>query len=173
MIEVYLARHGQTEENISRIFQGHLPGRLTEEGKRQAVELGEKLKDIELDAIVSSDLQRVADTVRLAMAGRPLPWKQTALLREIDWGSWTGLPIQSVDLEKQPEDAGVGSSSWADQPFPAGANSGYTDYGTDFHSAHAECGSPQTDYSGLVRASQVVEAIAKSQHQVVGSMEIS
>ena len=61
MIEVYLARHGQTEENISRIFQGHLPGRLTEEGKRQAVELGEKLKDIELDAIVSSDLQRVAD----------------------------------------------------------------------------------------------------------------
>ena len=38
------------------------------------------------------------------MAGRPLPWKQTALLREIDWGSWTGLPIQSVDLEKQPED---------------------------------------------------------------------
>ena len=67
MIEVYLARHGQTEENISRIFQGHLPGRLTEEGKRQAVELGEKLKDIELDAIVSSDLQRVADTVRLAM----------------------------------------------------------------------------------------------------------
>ena len=93
MIEVYLARHGQTEENISRIFQGHLPGRLTEEGKRQAVELGEKLKDIELDAIVSSDLQRVADTVRLAMAGRPLPWKQTALLREIDWGSWTGLPI--------------------------------------------------------------------------------
>ena len=104
MIEVYLARHGQTEENISRIYQGHLPGRLTEEGKRQAVELGEKLKDIELDAIVSSDLQRMADTVRLAMAGRPLPWKQTALLREIDWGSWTGLPIQSVDLEKQPED---------------------------------------------------------------------
>ena len=110
MIEVYLARHGQTEENISRIFQGHLPGRLTEEGKRQAVELGEKLRDIELDAIVSSDLQRVIDTVRLAvgdrlaMAGRPLPWKQTALLREIDWGSWTGLPIQSVDLEKQPED---------------------------------------------------------------------
>ena len=49
MIEVYLARHGQTEENISRIYQGHLPGRLTEEGKRQAVELGEKLKDIELD----------------------------------------------------------------------------------------------------------------------------
>lgn len=104
MIEVYLARHGQTEENVNRIFQGHLPGQLTEEGKRQAVELGEKLKYTKLDAIVSSDLKRVTDTVQLAMAGRSLPWEQTPLLREIDWGSWTGLLIQSVDLEKLPDD---------------------------------------------------------------------
>ena len=32
MITLYLARHGQTVENLSRIFQGHLPGTLTEEG---------------------------------------------------------------------------------------------------------------------------------------------
>lgn len=44
MITIYLARHGQTEENISRIFQGHLPGHLTEEGKQQAVELGKRLR---------------------------------------------------------------------------------------------------------------------------------
>ena len=40
MLTIYLARHGQTEENLSRIFQGHLPGHLTEEGKRQAIALG-------------------------------------------------------------------------------------------------------------------------------------
>ena len=73
-MNVFLARHGQTEENLSRIFQGHLPGHLTEEGKRQAVALGESLKDIALDAIVSSDLQRVVDTVRLAVGNRDLPW---------------------------------------------------------------------------------------------------
>ena len=37
MITLYLARHGQTVENLSRIFQGHLPGTLTEEGKKQAI----------------------------------------------------------------------------------------------------------------------------------------
>ena len=97
MLTIYLARHGQTEENLERIFQGHLPGRLTEEGKKQAEQLGERLKDIHLDAVVSSDLQRVQDTVRLALGNRPIPWETNPLFREIDWGSWTGLPIDSVD----------------------------------------------------------------------------
>lgn len=70
MITLYLARHGQTVENLSRIFQGHLPGTLTEEGKKQAMDLGESLRNIALDAVVSSDLQRVVDTVQLAV-GRP------------------------------------------------------------------------------------------------------
>lgn len=86
-------------------FQGHLPGTLTEEGKQQAVELGQALREIPLDAVVSSDLQRVVDTVRLAVGDRHLPWQQTALLREIDWGPWTGLTVGSVDLSHPP--AGV------------------------------------------------------------------
>ena len=51
MITLYLARHGQTVENLSRIFQGHLPGTLTEEGKKQAMDLGESLRNIALDAV--------------------------------------------------------------------------------------------------------------------------
>lgn len=105
MVTVYLARHGQTVENLSRIFQGHLPGQLTEEGKRQAIDLGKKLESIHLDAVVSSDLQRVVDTVRLAVGDRNLPWEKTALLREVDWGSWTGLSINSVDRSRLPADA--------------------------------------------------------------------
>lgn len=105
MVIIYLARHGQTEENVNRIFQGHLPGRLTEEGKRQAQELGEKLKGIDLDAVLSSDLRRVTDTVNLALGECNLPWQTTPLLREIDWGSWTGLPLDSVDRTQLPSDA--------------------------------------------------------------------
>ena len=105
MITLYLARHGQTVENLSRIFQGHLPGALTEEGIKQAMYFGESLRNIALDAVVSSDLQRVVDTVQLAVGDRQLPWQQTTLLREIDWGPWTGLPVGSVDLSNPP--AGV------------------------------------------------------------------
>ena len=104
MIKIYLARHGQTEENLARIFQGHLPGTLTTEGREQARILGEKLKDVELDAVVSSDLQRCKDTVEIAVGNRCLPWVTTPLLREIDWGSWTSLYIKDVDLTHFPAD---------------------------------------------------------------------
>ena len=97
MISLYLARHGQTEENIARIFQGHLPGRLTVEGISQAEVLRDSLKRIPLDAVVSSDLKRCMDTAEIVMEGRELPWETTSLLREIDWGSWTGLRIKEVD----------------------------------------------------------------------------
>ena len=104
MITVYLVRHGQTEENLKRIFQGHLPGVLTAEGRAQAEELGKKFENIYLDAIISSDLQRVVDTVSLAMGEKELPWEKTELLREIDWGSWTGLYVSSVDTSCPPAD---------------------------------------------------------------------
>lgn len=104
MITLYLARHGQTEENVARIFQGHLPGKLTAEGIAQAEALHEKLVDVPLDAVISSDLRRCVDTARIAVGDRGLAWERTALLREIDWGSWTGLAIKEVDLRHIPVD---------------------------------------------------------------------
>ncbi len=105
VLTVYLARHGQTEENLARVFQGQLPGQLTDEGRRQAVELGRQLREVRIDAVVSSDLQRVTDTVRLAVGDRRLPWEQSSLFREADWGSWTGLPFDGVDRSCPPADA--------------------------------------------------------------------
>ena len=104
MITLYLARHGQTEENMTRIFQGHMPGTLTVEGIAQAEALRDTLRNISLDAVVSSDLKRCVDTTRIAVEGRNLPWEKTVLLREIDWGSWTGLAIKEVDLQHFPAD---------------------------------------------------------------------
>ncbi|MDY3267388.1 MAG: histidine phosphatase family protein [Phocaeicola sp.] len=109
MITVYLVRHGQTEENLMHIFQGHLPGKLTEEGREQARMLGGELQNLNINCIVSSDLQRVVDTVNIAMdvavKYRELPWEKTTLLREIDWGKWTGVLINSVNIKNLPDDA--------------------------------------------------------------------
>ena len=92
---------GEPEPYFSRALARY----IDEEGKKQAMELGKSLRDIALDAVVSSDLQRVVDTVQLAVGKPQLPWQQTTLLRETDWGPWTGLSVGSVDLSNPP--AGV------------------------------------------------------------------
>lgn len=104
MVTIYLVRHGQTEENLAGVLQGHLPGRLTEKGKEQARGLIPQLAALSLDAVLCSDLQRCLDTLRIALDGRELPTEATPLLREIDWGSLTGKPIKDIDFSQLPAD---------------------------------------------------------------------
>lgn len=95
-----LVRHGETEENLSRILQGHLPGTLTSQGKVQALALRASLDMNTFDAVVSSDLKRVTDTVGILLNGKDLPWTHSPLFREIDWGSMTGMEIEKVNFKR-------------------------------------------------------------------------
>lgn len=102
---LYLARHGETQENVAGILQGHLPGTLTEVGKGQAEGLLRTLQGLPRpDVLLTSDLGRAIETGSIMNAGLDLPVEQTALLRERDWGSLTGRPINDVDKKNFPED---------------------------------------------------------------------
>ena len=100
-----IVRHGETEENISHIFQGHLPGTLTENGRSQAVTLRKTVDVSVFDAIVSSDLRRATDTVTILLDGKvPRDWVRSALFREKDWGSLTGQVVGKADFDAFPSD---------------------------------------------------------------------
>ncbi|MCD8318593.1 MAG: histidine phosphatase family protein [Paraprevotella sp.] len=92
-MELYLVRHGQTEENAANILQGHLPGDLTSEGIAQAQLLRDRLSRIHFDALWCSDLKRCVDTATLLNEVHGLPTVYTPLLRERDWGPFTGMDI--------------------------------------------------------------------------------
>lgn len=100
MTKLILVRHGQTIDNVNQIMQGQTQGELTDEGIRQAQELAETLKDETIDAFISSDLKRSVDTCELIASRRGRQVFQTALLRERDWGSFTGRYIP--DLKDEP-----------------------------------------------------------------------
>ena len=106
MVHLYLARHGETIENATKILQGHLPGHLNEKGKRQAAELRNKLmiSQVRFDGIVVSDLQRALDTVEIVNETFALPVTTTPLLRERDWGSLTGISLSNRHIETFPDD---------------------------------------------------------------------
>lgn len=44
-MRLYLVRHGQSEGNVAKTFHGHTDYPLTELGREQARQAGEKLKD--------------------------------------------------------------------------------------------------------------------------------
>ena len=90
---LYLVRHGQTEENAASILQGHLPGHLDAEGRAQAARLREQLRNVPFDALLCSDLLRCRDTAAILNEPHGLQPEYTPLLRERDWGPFTGMDI--------------------------------------------------------------------------------
>ncbi len=104
MTTLYLARHGETEDNVNRIMQGQTQGRLTGNGLRQAAALRDRLRDARIDAIVASDLRRAIDTAAVVATPRGMTVETTPLLRERDWGSFTGRFIPSLRDEPWPDD---------------------------------------------------------------------
>ena len=97
-IELILSRHGETEENKLHIMQGQLPGHLSELGKQQAKALAETLDKEELDVIVCSDLARSYDTAMAVARQKGLQPVATPLLREMDWGIYTGKVADEMDF---------------------------------------------------------------------------
>jgi broad specificity phosphatase PhoE len=91
MTTLLLARHGESDWNRSKRWQGFADRPLTDLGRQQAQELADRLDDTELDAVYSSDLQRARETAEAVARRRGLEVKTTADLREVDVGSWSGL----------------------------------------------------------------------------------
>lgn len=104
MTTLYLVRHGETVDNVNQIMQGQTQGELTDNGIRQAEEVRDHLADIDFAAIIASDLKRSVDTARIIAEPHHLEVIQTPLLRERDWGSFTGRFIPELKDEKWPDD---------------------------------------------------------------------
>ena len=92
-----LARHGETDWNHARRWQGHADRPLTERGRAQAASLAERLADIALDAVYASDLQRARETAVVVAAKQGLEVIELPDLREVDVGSWQGLTREEAE----------------------------------------------------------------------------
>ncbi len=101
---LYLVRHGETVDNARQIMQGQTQGALNDEGVRQARQLAMTLNSEPIDAFVASDLKRSIDTCAILAEPHGLPVITTPLLRERDWGSFTGRYIPELKGEVWPDD---------------------------------------------------------------------
>ena len=102
MIKLTLTRHGETVENQQHVLQGHLPGTLSSLGWEQAKQLAKQLEGCYFDAIICSDLARSRQTAECVAEGRGMIPEETLLLREMDWGPYTGQCLDDVAWQNLP-----------------------------------------------------------------------
>lgn len=96
MIRLLLVRHGEAVGNREHRFIGQSDVPLTADGSDQVQLLTDRLAQIEITRVVSSDLQRAADTVAPTAERLGLPVSYDKRLREIANGEWADLVAADV-----------------------------------------------------------------------------
>ncbi|MBN2118770.1 MAG: histidine phosphatase family protein [Anaerolineales bacterium] len=101
MTELWLVRHGQTDWNLTGRWQGQAadaPG-LNDTGRAQVLTICEQMKGRKIFAIYSSDLLRARQTAALIAESLRLPVTLEPRLREINLGSWEGMPSEEIEAK--------------------------------------------------------------------------
>jgi probable phosphoglycerate mutase len=97
VVTLYFARHGETEANVQRRFQGHNDTPLTAHGRVQAQMLAsilaDSLRQKPVPHFVCSPLPRTCTTMEMILdaLGLPRVYDTDDRLMEIDLGAWSGL----------------------------------------------------------------------------------
>ena len=97
MTTLLLARHGETDWNRERRWQGHTDVPLNDLGLEQARALADELADEPLTAIYASDLRRAYDTAAVVAERKGLEVTVDPALREIGLGSWEGRTTDEIE----------------------------------------------------------------------------
>jgi len=114
---IFLVRHGETEWNLMRRYQGWGDSPLTARGVAQAEAIGRLLRGLPEAAgaaVVSSPLGRASRTAELiqAVRGDLAPTIFDKRLREISIGSWDGLDRDEIEARSPGIFDGDGRYEW-------------------------------------------------------------
>ncbi len=122
LTRIFLIRHGATTLSAEDRFAGATDVPLSDEGRRQASLLGQRLSGARPNAVYASPLGRTMETAGFLARPHGLDVRPCDGLREISHGHWEQLTRSEVD-EKFPAEA----AAWEEDPFtfaPAGGESG-------------------------------------------------
>ena len=109
-MKLYMIRHGQSMNNVSKSYTGWQQVELSLQGREEAARIGQQLRSISFDRVYSSDLIRALETQQIALPG--VEAIQTPLLREINVGDCAGKEIdQCRELYPQLQQAADGYAS--------------------------------------------------------------
>jgi probable phosphomutase (TIGR03848 family) len=98
-VSVLLVRHAACD-HVGRKLAGRSPGvHLNEQGRAEAAELAEALRELPIAAVYSGPLERALETAAPLAGGLGQPVLAAPGLNELDFGDWTGRSLDSLAAE--------------------------------------------------------------------------
>lgn len=96
-MDFYIFRHGESTYNVAGRTQGRTnDSQLTDLGKKQALEIGRRLADKQIEIIVTSPLARAMQTAELANQTLNVPIEIDEHFIEVDVGEVEGWPREEI-----------------------------------------------------------------------------
>lgn len=121
---IFLARHGETEDNRPPLrFMGSRDSPLTEKGRRQATALGRAAAELGLTSLFTSPQRRAIETAAVVARYVGLEPVVDARLEESSRGAWEGRLADDI-ARQEPERWAAWQQPDADFRFPGGESLG-------------------------------------------------
>jgi len=94
---VMFMRHGQAENNVSRILVGrHIEAHLTEQGRQQVEDAARQLKSVKVDKVYVSPVIRAVETAQIVCKTLGMNYEIDERLYEIELGKLVGMNYEEV-----------------------------------------------------------------------------
>ena len=121
MPKIFLTRHGQTDWNMQKRYQGHSDIALNATGVAQAEDLRQRMATIALTAAYTSTLQRAYITAETALRDHPsgITAQRMALLGEGSGGIFEGLTAEE-QIARYPQERQIWLSDRTHNAPPEG-----------------------------------------------------
>ena len=103
-MELIFVRHGQTDLNLKKVYQGKINVSLNQNGINEAIEIKNKLKNIKINKVYTSPLNRTIQTMNIILENREdIPIKTDSRIEEIDFGDWDTISYDKVMIGYEKE----------------------------------------------------------------------
>lgn len=121
MTRLYLARHGETNLNIKKVYYGFTDVYLNKLGKIHCENIREKLSEVSFDVVVSSPLERAIQSAEIISSLNRSEIISYEGLKELNFGKWENKHFKELQAEYEVEWK-LWIEDWINFSFPQGEN---------------------------------------------------
>lgn len=119
MINLYMARHGETKSNQKKVYYGWTDVPLTQNGVKQCEGLRDKLHPVNFDVVISSSLERALNSAEIIGDVNRNEIVVYDGLKELNFGKWEELHYKDIE-EKYNDDWNSWTHDWENFCIPEG-----------------------------------------------------